>query len=177
MKFRIKAIIACLLIVLDTVALASGNVQESDQLCPSMSSSQSEYDKKAWEVTLSPYTHHWHGSPDHKNVYLGSLERLGDANRFCGLALFSNSFGQNSAYAYAGKRWDHFDEADKLFIKVSAGFIYGYRGLYKNKIPLNNYGVAPAIIPSVGYSITPLDSAQVIVLGNAGVMFALGHSF
>lgn len=130
-----------------------------------------------WDLTLSPYTYHWSKSVEHKRVTLVALDRRGENNGFCGLALFSNSFGQPSAYLYMGKRWDGLLGNPKLFTKLSFGLIYGYRGAYKNKIPANNFGVAPAIVPSLGYEITPRDSAQVYVLGTAGVLFAYVRRF
>ena len=132
---------------------------------------------RQWDLSLSPYAHHWSYSAEHKNVFLGGLDRYVQGNRFCGLALFRNSFGQPSAYGYVGQRWDGVLGNPKLFSKVSAGLIYGYRGKYKNKIPLNDLGVAPAIIPSIGYAFTPQDSAQIVLLGTAGVLFSYGHSF
>ena len=132
---------------------------------------------KKWEVMLSPYTHHWNDNPEHRPVKLISLDSHVSGGRFCGLALFTNSFGQGSAYAYVGKQWDGILGNPKLFTKVSAGLLYGYRGAYKEKIPFNNYGIAPAIIPSLGYAFTPKDSAQVFLLGNAGVLFAYARSF
>lgn len=130
-----------------------------------------------WDLTLSPYTYHWSNSAEHKNVTLVALDRRSDKNGFCGLALFNNSFGQPSAYLYMGKRWDGLLGNPKLFTKLSFGLIYGYRGAYKNKIPANNFGVAPAVVPSLGYEITPRDSAQVYVLGTAGVLFAYVRRF
>jgi hypothetical protein len=64
-----------------------------------------------------------------------------------------------------------------LFTKVSFGLIYGYKGRYKNEIGLNALGVAPVIIPSLGYEITPKHSAQVFLLGTAGVLLAYVRSF
>ena len=130
-----------------------------------------------WEVTLSPYTHHWNDNPEHRPVFLGALDRTVAGNRFCGLALFRNSFGQPAAYAYVGQRWDGIGGQTKLFAKVSAGFIYGYRGKYQDKIPLNDYGVAPSIIPSIGYDFEKNQSVQAMLLGRAGVLFAYGRSF
>ena len=132
---------------------------------------------KKWDLTISPYTHHWTNNPEHKQVILVALDSHVRGGRFCGLALFTNSFGQGSAYAYVGQQWDGLFGNPKLFTKLSAGFLYGYRGEYKEKIPFNNYGIAPAIIPSLGYAFTPKDSAQVFVLGNAGLLFAYGRSF
>ena len=98
-------------------------------------------------------------------------------DRFCGLALFRNSFGQPSAYAYVGKQWSGLMGNPQLFAKVSAGLIYGYKGKYQHKIPFNDYGIAPAIIPAVGYAFNREDSVQVMVLGTAGLLFSYGHRF
>ena len=130
-----------------------------------------------WDLTLSPYTYHWHDNPEHRPVFLGALDHHVAGNRFCGLAAFRNSFGQPSAYLYIGQRWDGVLGQPNLFAKLSAGFIYGYKGKFQDKIPFNDYGVAPVIIPSLGYSFNRHDSAQIMVLGTAGVLFAYGHRF
>jgi len=130
-----------------------------------------------WELTLSPWTHHWNYNPAHRHVLLGAMDRYVAGQRFCGLALFSNSFGQPSAYAYVGQRWDGVMGHPDVFVKVSAGLIYGYKDPYKNKIPFNDYGVAPAIIPALGYRFGQGHSVQMMVLGNAGILFAYGHTF
>lgn len=132
---------------------------------------------KRWDLTLSPYTLHWNDSAEHKPVVLASLDRSVAGNRFCGMSLFSNSFGQPTAYVYAGQRWEPLMDNSKWFIKVTAGIFYGYVGKYKDKVPFNYNGFSPGIIPSFGYAISPTDSAQVLVLGNAGLMFAYGHRF
>ena len=46
-----------------------------------------------WDLTLSPFTHHWSHNPEHKPVGLIALDKRLKGNRFCGMALFSNSFG------------------------------------------------------------------------------------
>jgi hypothetical protein len=150
--------------------------------CPDASSSADADDKVAnnppsWNLLLSPYTHHWRYNPDHKHVFLAALEKRLPHDRFCGAAFFSNSFGQPSTYVYAGKQWDGVLDQHKLFTKVSVGLIYGYKGPYQHKIPFNDYGVAPAIIPSLGWHFTPQESAQVMVLGTAGLLFAYGRRF
>ena len=133
---------------------------------------------KRWDLTLSPYTHHWGGeTAEHKPVVLGSLDRAVAGNRFCGMSLFSNSFGQPTVYVYAGQRWDPWMDYSKLFVKVTAGIFYGYVGKYKDKVPFNYNGFSPGIIPALGYAFSPTDSAQLLVLGSAGVMFAYGHRF
>lgn len=175
---------AVLLSVVFAATLGSASVQAADhslydwQPCPdSLAVEGGQQPAKKWDLTISPYTHHWTNNPEHKQVMLGALDSHVSGGRFCGLALFTNSFGQGSAYAYVGQQWDGLLGNPKLFTKVSAGFLYGYRGEYKDKIPFNQAGIAPAIIPSLGYAITPKDSAQVFLLGNAGLLFAYARSF
>ena len=132
---------------------------------------------REWLGTFSPYTHHWNHSDEHKHVFLASLDHYARDGKFCGIALFRNSFGQPSIYAHVGQEWNGILNNPDLFAKVSAGLIWGYRDAYQNKIPFNHYGVAPAIIPSVGVKISKTDSLEVFVLGNAGILFAYGHGF
>jgi hypothetical protein len=132
---------------------------------------------KQWDLTLAPYAHHWNYSPDHRPVFLGAIDRHVSGNRFCGVALFRNSFGQPASYVYVGKQWNNLLGNPHLSSKVSAGLIYGYKGKYQDKIPFNDYGIAPVIIPSINYAFSRQDSAQVFILGNAGLLFAYGHSF
>jgi hypothetical protein len=129
-----------------------------------------------WDFSFSPYTLHWNKSSEHKPVVLVAIDRTVQGDRFCGLSLFTNSFGQPSVYSYVGQRWNPIDSNNKLFIKVTAGIIYGYVGKYKNEI-LNYGGFAPAIIPSFGYALTETDSVQVMILGTAGLTFAYSHRF
>ncbi len=148
------------------------------QPCPAvLANDEAPQPNKQWDLTLSPHTHHWSHNPDHKPVFLVALDRHLNGSRFCGMALFSNSFGQESAYFYVGQQWDGLFDHPKLFTKLSGGLIYGYRHAYKEKVPFNKYGVSPVIIPSLGYAITPQDAAQVYVLGTAGLLFAYSRSF
>ncbi len=183
MAFRpsIRALIAALALN-SSLGLASGHASEAGlndwQPCPdSLAKESSAEPNKKWDLTISPYTHHWSHNPDHKPVALVALDRHLKGGRFCGLALFSNSFGQESAYIYVGQQWNELFGNPKLFTKLSAGFLYGYRDQYKDKIPYNKYGLAPVIIPSLGYAITAQDSAQVYLLGTAGLLFAYSRSF
>jgi hypothetical protein len=148
------------------------------QPCPeSLAIEGGQQPSKKWDLTLSPYTHHWNASTEHRPVKLVAMDSHLAGGRFCGLALFTNSFGQESAYLYAGQQWDGIFGVPQLFSKVSLGLLYGYRDPYKDKVEFNQLGVAPVIIPSLGYAFTPQDSAQVFVLGKAGVLFAYARSF
>ncbi len=129
------------------------------------------------EFIFSPYTHHWSQNPEHKDVVLVALHEHLPGGRLCGVSLFSNSFGQPSAYVYIGQEFDRLFGQPNLYLKVTAGILYGYVGEYKDKVPLNYRGFSPAIIPALGYKLTERDSLQVQVLGTAGVMLAYGRKF
>ena len=129
------------------------------------------------EFTFSPYTIHWSSNPEHKPVVLVALDEQLPGGRLCGISLFSNSFGQPSTYLYAGQQFNQLLGQPGLFLKVTAGILYGYVGQYQNKVPLNRHGFSPAIIPSLGYQLTAHDSVQVQLLGTAGVMFSYGRRF
>ena len=129
------------------------------------------------ELTFSPYTIHWSNNPEHKHVVLVALDEQLPGGRLCGLSLFSNSFGQPSVYVYAGQQFNRLFDNPRLFLKVTAGILYGYVGRYQNKVPLNQHGFSPAIIPSLGYKLSAHDSVQVQLLGTAGMMFSYGRQF
>jgi hypothetical protein len=129
------------------------------------------------ELTFSPYTIHWSNNPDHKHVVLVALDEQLPGGRLCGVSFFSNSFGQPSTYVYAGQQFNNLFGQPNLFLKVTAGVIYGYVGQYKNKVPLNYHGFSPGVIPSLGYKLTEHDSVQVKLLGTAGIMFSYGRQF
>jgi hypothetical protein len=165
-------------------SLSVGNAFAGDgglydwQPCPdSLAEEGGTAPTKKWDLTLSPYTYHWHYSAEHRPVKLVAMDSHVAGGRFCGMAVFTNSFGQASTYLYVGKQWDGILGNPKLFSKVSAGLLWGYRGEYKDKIPFNQAGIAPAVIPSIGYYFTPNDSAQAYLLGNAGLLFAYTRSF
>ena len=129
------------------------------------------------EILFSPYTHHFGYSPEHKPVVLVAVDEQLPGGRCCGLSFFSNSFGQPSTYVYAGQQFNGLFDNPKLFVKVSAGIIYGYVGKYQNKVPLNSHGFSPGVIPSIGYNLNEHDSVQMQVLGTAGLMFSYGRKF
>lgn len=138
---------------------------------------RSRQEGEKWDVSLSPYTYHWIENPNHRPVFLIAVDRHVAGDRFCGLALFRNSFGQPSVYAYVGQQWKGVLGHPQLFTKLSIGFIHGYHGKYQDKIYLNRYGIAPAIVPALGYHVTPQDSFQLMLLGNTAILFAYAHTF
>lgn len=129
------------------------------------------------KLTFSPHTHHWKHSPEHKPVVMLAVDQKLPGDRFCGLSLFNNSFGQPSVYLYAGQKFNRVLGVQRLFAEVTAGMLYGYVEPYENKVPLNHNGFSPAIIPSIGYQLSLQDSLQIQILGTAGIMLSFGRNF
>ena len=130
-----------------------------------------------WRVTMSPYTWHYHYSPDHRHVYMLGLEKQRADGLVIGGSWFRNSFGQPSAYVYAGHRFLNFTPYEPLFAQLTAGVLYGYKPPFENKVPLNHNGFSPGAVLSVGWQFTPMISAQVNLLGNAAMMFQVSADF
>jgi hypothetical protein len=125
-----------------------------------------------YEVFASPHTHHWSHDPEHRPVFALAINRHLPEDRFCGLSLFRNSFGQPSAYLYAGKRWSQpFADWPRVYAQVSAGVIYGYVGRYRDKVPGNIAGFSPAIVPAIGYRLSDRAGVEMQILGTAALMF------
>lgn len=131
------------------------------------------YDYDHLYIQAGTYTHYT-SSPEHKgsNVFV-SVEAVKSNNWLYGLALFDNSFGQFSQYAYLGKSWNYHGAFEGFHTKMTVGLIHGYRDEFKDKIPLNELGTAPAIIPGVGYK-NGRYGADVIILGLSGLLFTVG---
>ncbi|NNA58171.1 MULTISPECIES: sn-glycerol-3-phosphate transporter [Pseudomonas] len=134
-----------------------------------------EKDQGFWYAQTSVYTRHYSPDPEHNNHQdLIGIERNQASGWVFGGATFRNSFRQRSNYAYVGKRYDSSEYP--VYLKVTGGLLQGYRGDYKDKIPLNRYGVAPVIIPSVGTHYGPL-AAELVFLGANAAMVTSGVRF
>lgn len=128
-----------------------------------------------WQVQTSAYTRHFSSDSNHQDHQkLLGLEYNDASGWLFGAAAFRNSFDQPSQYAYGGMRWenDHWP----VYAKLSGGLIHGYKGEYKDKIPLNNFGIAPALIPAIGAHWGPA-TGEVLLLGNSALMINLGLRF
>ena len=130
-----------------------------------------------WRVMASPYTLHYHYSEDHRHVYMLGLERQRADGYLAGASWFRNSFGQPSAYAYLGKRFNGFTSYEPLFAQLTGGILYGYKPPFENKVPLNYKGFSPGAVASVGWQFTPTLSAQLNFLGNSALMFQVSADF
>ena len=132
-------------------------------------------DKGFWYLQTSVYTRHFSPDSEHNNNQdLIGIERNEASGLVYGVATFRNSFSQRSFYTYAGKRFD--SDTYPVYLKLTGGLLQGYRGEYKNKIPLNRFGVAPVIIPSVGAHYGPV-AAELVLLGFNAAMITTGVRF
>ncbi|MGO4001415.1 MULTISPECIES: hypothetical protein [Pseudomonas] len=128
-----------------------------------------------WYLQTSVYTRHFSPDPEHNNhQQLLGLEYHDASGWLLGGATFLNSFDQRAYYAYGGKRYDSADYP--LYVKLTGGLLEGYHGKYQNKIPLNRYGVAPVVIPSLGTYYGPV-SAELVLLGFNAAMITTGVRF
>ena len=49
-----------------------------------------------------------------------------------------------------GRTWPLWG-SENWYVKLMGGLLHGYKDPYDDKIPLNELGVAPAIVPSLGF--------------------------
>lgn len=109
--------------------------------------------KEIWQLQTSLYTKHYHDDGtlnNHQNLV--ELEYHREDQYLIGAALFNNSYRQFSQYIYVGKLWRPIDNLQYLHIKLTGGLLHGYRDEHKDVIPLNDQGIAPVIVPTVGLS-------------------------
>ena len=128
-----------------------------------------------WRWVLSPVSHHLRYSDEHRYVWAIGFERQRGDDWIAGASYFSNSFGQPSSYWYVGKRFPALFDQPQWFGQVSAGLLYGYRGKYQHKVPLNYGGLSPGALLSMGWQFTPRLAATAHMLGDAGVMFQFSY--
>jgi hypothetical protein len=141
-----------------------------------VTSNASALDIEEWRFRTSLYTKHWDPDPEHvNNSNLINLEFETTNQWFYGLAWFDNSFGQSSQYLYGGYKWRLFSR-DWAYFSLSGGLLHGYKEPYEDKIPLNELGVAPAILPTFGVKYKRV-FGEIQILGLAAVTVTAGFSF
>ena len=125
-------------------------------------------------LETSLYTERFHYDEAHDNNQHLMLGEWNITEQWLvGASFFDNSFGQTSQYVYGGFRFRPFESLQPLYFKISAGLVHGYTGQYQDKIPLNNSGIAPVIVPSVGYCVNRFCS-ELVIFGTAGALITFG---
>lgn len=130
--------------------------------------------KPRWVFQTSLYTTHFNPDPRHINHQrMLAFEHWSTENWTYGLSLQRNSFGQPTQYLFMGKLWRPFTSYPNLHLKLTGGLLHGYKGEFRDKIPLNKYGIAPGLVPSIGYS-SKRFVGEVHFLGAAALMVSAG---
>ena len=126
-------------------------------------------------LQFSPRIVHFNYNPNHNNLpWLVGAEWESASRWEVGVAYFKNSFYQPSEYVYVGKRWFLESINENLYVKLTGGPLYGYKGQYEDKVPFNRNGLAVAIVPAIGYQYGRAN-AQIVIFGTAGLMFTFGY--
>ena len=155
--------LAAVCLLLAVLAIYSGPCFAQDAAPSDQPGSSGSWDIDEWFVFTSIYTKHFDPSPDHvNNQKMLGLELRMQNNWVFGFAHFDNSFGQPSQYLYGGYKWSLFDSRYWYF-KFTGGLLHGYKEPYEDKISLNGLGIAPAIVPTLGFQWKHL-----VVEGNLG---------
>ena len=117
-----------------------------------------------YNLIFSLYTRHFNPDPEHNNDQnlIGIERQSGDT--LWGALVFNNSFYQDSQYVYWGKEFRLDNYMEGLRSKWTFGLLHGYKDEYEDKMPFNHLGIAPVIIPSIGYTTRYLE-ADVFFLG------------
>jgi hypothetical protein len=124
-------------------------------------------------------TVHFNSDPDHdntQNLIYGEwrLNQYALGGQWLvGGAVFDNSFGQSSQFLFGGLLWRPVEKHPEFYVKVAAGVLHGYKDEFKDKIPYNNGGYAPGIVPGVGYCYNRI-CGEMILFGGAGVLWTVG---
>lgn len=131
---------------------------------------------KQWTIQTSVYTWHWNPEPDHNNQqHMIAVEGQFNNEWLVGVTAFRNSFDQSSQLVYAGMRRNLFN-SDYFYFKLMGGLIHGYKRPNHNKIPLNGLGIAPVILPALGFRYQNL-MLETTFAGIAAVTVTMGISF
>lgn len=132
-------------------------------------------------VQAAPGVIHFNPSSEHADYsWAVGAELIFPSRWLIGGAYFNNSFDQKCQYYYFGKSWplDFISDNEYLknmYFKLTGGVLLGYKEPYENKIPFNDNGVAPGIVPGLGYQFGDFN-VQLNLLGGAGLMFTFGYN-
>lgn len=124
---------------------------------------------------FAPYVHHYQYDSAHNDTpWAVGVEWAPTESRLdFGVVTFRNSFRQQSVYADAGRHWFAADNDQGVYLKLTAGPLYGYRGQYEDKVALNDDGLAWVFVPAISYQIRSFN-AQLVFHGTAALVLTFG---
>ena len=94
-----------------------------------------------------------------------------------GFAMFQNSFGQFSQYAYTARMFRPLKSQPYLHIKITGGLVHGYSGKHHDTLPVrwgDSWGLG--IIPTIGYKKDRL-GVDFAFLKASALMVLVGYHF
>lgn len=126
-------------------------------------------------IQAAPDTIHFDPDPGHvKYSWLVGVEWQRPSRWLGGFSYFNNSFGQKSQYIYGGKWWPAHENGQGWYFKLTGGVILGYKEPYEDTIPYNHNGVAPGVIPALGFKVNRAN-LQFNLLGTNALMITVGY--
>ena len=170
------SLVATVLLYMHTTGALAQSPPSSPAAPPA---SQAESVSEPWRtdrfyLETSLYTRHFSNDPAHVDKQKLVLGEWNITEQWLvGASFFDNSFGQPTQYVYGGWRYRPFEQLQPFYVKVSAGLTHGYKDQYRDKIPFNHSGIAPIIIPSIGYCFSRVCS-ELVLFGGAGMLVTLG---
>lgn len=128
-------------------------------------------------LEFGPYVWHRLNNEDHNQwPRLVGVEWESGSHWLLGADAFRNSYYQRAAYVYVGKRWFLDQVNPNLYVKLSAGLVYGYKDPFEDRLPVNDNGYGLGVVPALGYQFGRAH-AQIVLLGTAAVTFTFGYDF
>ena len=126
-------------------------------------------------VQVGPYVYHRLDNTGHNQwPHIIGVEYETASNWLAGAVSFENSYYQDAALLYGGKRWFIPPISENLYVKVVGALVYGYKKPYEIKLPINHDGYGLAIAPVVGYQFGRAN-VQLVFLGTAGAVVTVGY--
>ena len=165
----LRFFVSALLCAFATLAFGTDQTPQAEAAVPP------DAPKYRWLIQTSVYTDHFDTEQAHtNNQKLIGIEWWAPGNWLLGAASFRNSFDQPSQYVYMGKLWRPWDSLPLVHVKLTWGILHGYKGEYKDKVPLNSdSGYAPLLLPSIGLSGKRF-TTDLVIFGTAGALVTVG---
>lgn len=130
-----------------------------------------------WYLQGGGYVHYRSDDDYDGPPLFASLEYLPSSRWVYGVALFQNSFGQFSQYAYAGRLFRPWREHPEYHFKLTAGLVHGYKEPHHDTLPLrfgDSAGIG--IVPTLGYRKGRV-GYDIAFLKASAMLFLVGYHF
>ena len=126
-------------------------------------------------VEVGPYVYHRLDNDGHNQwPHVIGVEYETASHWVVGASSFENSYYQDAAMFYGGKRWFIPWVSENLYVKVLGALIYGYKKPHEHALPINRDGYGLAIAPVVGYQFGRAN-VQLVLLGTAAAVVTVGY--